>query len=446
MKTRAKKPVPAKAKGTEASINRTGQRLDQSVANPPQIFVLPEALSAGARIISLPSAPSLALSRYLICPDRGCYEFKRVSGPKTACKSWLLAPDRTLDKDSCEKADDERSTRSADDIAGSGQDQGYVLQAPDLLVATRIDPCFLLLPVLSQDGVAIEKQMYRSLSDRLDDLEERSEHFKAMMASGDREKVMTIFASQMSVICDSVQAGDEVLYRLSNEKLSAELMRKAQKMVAHGLPRGIDEQFVTQRLTPPVFNVTRDELDLTAVTTNSPTLQPANENSSAATSQETQESATTNTTSLTTASSVPESKSNSSTMSTSHYTYLLRVLTAFNFLLDSYVPAGLQLEVQRIRDRHDIIDFAPLYSHLNHIQQLKRKAQALQSMSDNISRKRGAYDDEESLEKAEAKKRKKEEDEIKKKNTSRGVTQLKKADTTGMKKMSSFFTKVAPMK
>jgi hypothetical protein len=85
------------------------------------------------------------------------------------------------------------------------------------------------------------------------------------------------------------------------------------------------------------------------------------------------------------------------------------------------------------------VDFSPLDKHLALINQLKKEAQALRSMSDNISRKRSADEDEDVLEKAEAKKRKKEEEEIRKKNMSRGVQQLKKADTSGMKKLSAFF-------
>ena len=84
--------------------------------------------------------------------------------------------------------------------------------------------------------------------------------------------------------------------------------------------------------------------------------------------------------------------------------------------------------------------------HLAHLDQLRKEAQALRSLSDNISRKRSADEDEEALEKAEAKKRKKEEDELKKKNTSRGVKQLEKADRSGMKTLSSFFGKAAPKK
>ncbi|KAH0391702.1 hypothetical protein KCU89_g14234, partial [Aureobasidium melanogenum] len=63
----------------------------------------------------------------------------------------------------------------------------------------------------------------------------------------------------------------------------------------------------------------------------------------------------------------------------------------------------------------------------------------------NISRKRSTMNDEEAEEREATKRRKKEEEEAKKKNMSRGVKQLGKVNTTGMMKLSSFFTK-APAK
>ena len=84
--------------------------------------------------------------------------------------------------------------------------------------------------------------------------------------------------------------------------------------------------------------------------------------------------------------------------------------------------------------------FAPLEAHLSSIAALKSEALSLRSLSDNISRKRAVELDEEKIAEREEKKRKKEEEAIKKKNEGRGVKQLKKVDTSGMKKMSSFFT------
>lgn len=51
-------------------------------------------------------------------------------------------------------------------------------------------------------------------------------------------------------------------------------------------------------------------------------------------------------------------------------------------------------------------------------------------------------EDEERVAEREEKKRRKEEEEKKKKGEGRGIKALKKVDTSGMKKMSSFFVKV----
>ena len=85
-------------------------------------------------------------------------------------------------------------------------------------------------------------------------------------------------------------------------------------------------------------------------------------------------------------------------------------------------------------------DFTKLQAHLIELE--KFRAQALASRSaEDFSLKRSAYD-EDDLEASRAeKKRKQEEEEKKKKMESRGVKDLKKVNTTGMKKMSDFFSK-----
>ena len=55
-------------------------------------------------------------------------------------------------------------------------------------------------------------------------------------------------------------------------------------------------------------------------------------------------------------------------------------------------------------------------------------------------------EDDEVVAAREEKKRKKEEEERRKKNESRGVKELKKVDTSGMKKLSAFFAKVPAKK
>ena len=109
-------------------------------------------------------------------------------------------------------------------------------------------------------------------------------------------------------------------------------------------------------------------------------------------------------------------------------------------MLRSYIPRALHPSILDAVAQFKLVDFAPLDTHLSHIEALRAEAHALRTISDNISRKRPADDDEAAEARAE-KKRKKEEEEKKKKNEPRGLKALRKVDTGGMKKLSSFFTK-----
>ena len=92
------------------------------------------------------------------------------------------------------------------------------------------------------------------------------------------------------------------------------------------------------------------------------------------------------------------------------------------------------------------VDFTPLEEHLKHIASLRAEALASRSLSD-FSRKRSTMEDEDAAETKAEKKRKLEEEEKRKKaGESRGVRDLKKVNVTGMKKMSDFFGRAAPVK
>jgi hypothetical protein len=116
--------------------------------------------------------------------------------------------------------------------------------------------------------------------------------------------------------------------------------------------------------------------------------------------------------------------------------HLLRLRTSLTYLFSAYMLPSLRTPLLALLSAR----FAPLEAHLSSIAALKSEALSLRSLSDNISRKRAVELDEEKIAEREEKKRKKEEEAIKKKNEGRGVKQLKKVDTSGMKKMSSFFT------
>ena len=90
------------------------------------------------------------------------------------------------------------------------------------------------------------------------------------------------------------------------------------------------------------------------------------------------------------------------------------------------------------------IDFKPLKDRLKEIADLRAQALALRDMS-NFTRKRSLDDEEEEI-RGEKKRRKEEAEKKSKAAESQAVKKLKKVDTSGMQKMSSFFAKAAPKK
>jgi hypothetical protein len=122
--------------------------------------------------------------------------------------------------------------------------------------------------------------------------------------------------------------------------------------------------------------------------------------------------------------------------------YLLRLRTALNFIMTSYLPPHLQKNLQTLLQfaSSSTIDFTPLNAHLSHLADLRQQALASRSLGD-YSRKRGLDEDEET--RAEKKRKKDEEEKRRKAGESRGVRELKKVNVKGMKKMSDFFAKKA---
>ncbi|KAI5270170.1 hypothetical protein E4T47_06363 [Aureobasidium subglaciale] len=414
MKTRATK---SSTKATEA-IEQTGFEspgLEASI-NPPLLFVLPEGASPDARVVTLPNPATTTPSRYFFCPTKGIHEFTKVAVPRKTPRSWLITP--------------EQNTSGGLD-AGSIVDKGYTVENADLFVATPVDPLFVLLPAL-MPAVDSHEQLFLTIDDHLDKLAEKAKHLTQLLRS---TKIQESFEKRADAVCDKVDLGHEKMFRLSNEKLLAELFKKASRMVADGLPASLESHFVEEALRIPMMAVQRTESQ--GEETPSTDTDTATPSTATGQSQPSQTSAVTEATSLTSASdSTPDD-----------ITSLLRLRTALNLLFSTYIPSSLHTPLNTLlKSPTSPADFAPLDAHLGHIADANRRAQALRSLSDNVSRKRSAYNDEEAEEREAAKKRKKDEEEAKKKNTSRAVKQLGKVNTTGMMKLSSFFTKAPPKK
>lgn len=439
MKTRSKKTTKATTSKELPEQNESAAKeLAPSVTTPPHVFVLPKDASPEARIITLPNPASASPNRYFVCPEKGFYEFTRISAPKKACRSWLLASQRHEDKT------DEKDADSED----SHEDEGYVIEQPAMFVATRIDPIFVLLPLL----VGGEAGSYLTFSDYVFTTEKEGlGQLQQLLRQSTFARLEKAMESRIDTVCNCLDMGDgeDKMYQLSAAKLAATLLSKASNMAKNGLPASMEERFVKQTLEVPVLSVRREESSI-SIAPDDATPGAESETAIGETSQESSASATTASTAATTAStavsSIATTAAETEPLAESNIVNLLRIRTALDFLITSYVPTALHTKIQdSIKTPTSSVNFAPLDKHLEHIAGLKKQAQVLRSLSDNISRKRGA-DDEEALDKAEAKRKKKEEEEIKKKNMSRGVQQLAKANTSGMKKLSSFFTKAPPNK
>jgi len=407
------KPAKAAPKESTPEPTTTAKPLPASTSNPPKLFVLPKDTSKDARIVSLDNPANDTPSRYYFCPQKGFYEFTRIAAPKKDFKSWLITGEKSED-DTAEEADASR--------IGSG----YNTKSADLFVATPIDILFLILPALTPKSAKDTKQHFLAFDDYLDALSSASPHWKALLSQ--YPSLKTMIETKMRRICDTVDAGEESMYRLSQPKLLEVLVTKAERMVKKGLPPSMEERFIKTALEIPIMSIKREESTLTTV---SPTpdadVDAEKENITTETSQ----------TSVTTTITTPDDAPSKPTLTTpTEIPHLLRLRTSLTYLLSSYVPPSLRTPLLALLSAR----FTPLDTHLSAIATLKSEALSLRSISDNISRKRAIEEDEEKIAEREEKKRKKEDEERKKKSEGRGVKALKKVDTSGMKKMSSFFS------
>lgn len=430
-----------------------------SIENPPILAVLPKQLTSEARVISVRHPVLGSYTRYLVCPENGFFEFKKVRPSKKASKSLLLVPRQPNGKEEEElslgKGHANKSQAGSSDTAGmpvkgrNGEDYintGVALRSPELLVATPLDAIFILLLLLAQENSS-SAHMYLDLDGHLDALDHISPHLNEMIRD---ERLRGVLEKRISSICDIQEVGEENMYRLSEEKLLRELISKSERMASRKFPASLEEKYVKATLEVPVMNVRREDSNISIVSeTNtlgdaprdqSQTLSEKDSNKGSQTSASLSEEASTAATSFSGEPTAAASmlQINPPILDTVHH--LQRIKVAFDFLLGSYLAPSLQQKMRNILQSSDDIDFNPLEKHLAHVSSLKEQIQALRSISDNISRKR-AHDDDEAAEARAEKKRKKEEEEKKKKLESKAARDLKKVNTSGMKKLSSFFAK-----
>ncbi|KAK3070874.1 hypothetical protein LTR53_009672 [Teratosphaeriaceae sp. CCFEE 6253] len=404
MAPRTRKLAPVKAKAISETVPSANKHsLPACDSNPPKLFVFHKDASPMSHIVTLPHPATTKPTRYLVDPKRGFYEFTRVSAGKTGKaggRSVLLA---------AEGRDDAGETGEHVEIDFEGQD-GYILESADLFVATPIDALFLLLPCLDKEN------HYCTFYDMLFlNSDGAYDHLRSILRSREWKFLESLMEERLRDACRVLNLRTETAYQLDVDLLAGVVFKKAEKMVAAGLPASMESHFVTRALEVPELSVKREDSAFSIV-----------EDSTTTTASE-----------------------NARTMQQSgaeHLKHLLRLRTALAYLSTAYVPSRLVRAVREalVSPTRNIPypDFTPLDACLSHIARLRAEAHALRSIGDSISRKRGiADDDEEAMERAETKKRKKEAEEAKKKNMSQGVKKLMKVDTKGMKTMGSFFTK-----
>ena len=458
MKTRTSKS--AKCAQTNSDRASSGLVLQQ---NPVELVLLPQSAGPDPRICTLAHPSTSKASRFHWCPRGGLYEFRKVAAPNTACRSWLLGPktsiysDRTATCTSNGLESHPDSLPAGEEVnkiiqpnaaagvenpnkASSTAPLGHTRKEPEISIATSIDVLFIALPSLHAQTSKGSKGLFLSLDDLFDTAYEGSMHLKYLL---EQDALRQRLEARIAAVCDKVDAGGENMYRLNMDKLILELVAKARRMSSNGLPASMEAKFVDKALEMPMTSLKREASSVstvateTAPSTDSPSTS-IGESQESIPRSESFGSEGSNETNIT----VPDQRPPPPPTAPDNIKNLLRLRTALNFIISSYLPASLASAIQTILGSFSSpIDFKTLNEHLIYLGRLRAEALASRSLS-NISRKRNMVDDDEATEAKAEKRRKKEEEEKRQKTTlTKGIRDLKKVDITGMKKMSDFFGK-----
>ncbi|RAK99776.1 uncharacterized protein BO80DRAFT_115544 [Aspergillus ibericus CBS 121593] len=368
---------------------------------PLKTFILPSSASSDARFLTLPNPRTNAPTRYFFSPNLGVYEFTVIASPPHTPRSTLFAPTKP-----------------------NTNPQAHISKKAELLVATPIDILFFLVPLLSAPQKT--KTLFQPLDDIIDSQDELPAHFRHVLYD---DTFRATLHDRTAAICDFVEAGDEKMFRFNEMKLLTELVSKADRMVSMGLPPSLEERFVKQALATPLMAVKRE--DVAAGGENK-------ENEAEGEAELEKKKAADEST---TTEQVPEGLTAPDGVAD-----LLRISTALAFMKECYLSKEMSARMDELLAAPETPrDFKPMRDHLDVVAKLRAEALASRSLGD-FSRKRSAEDQEAAETRAEKKRRQEEEEKKKKAGESRGVRDLKKVNTTGMKKMSDFFGKAAVKK
>lgn len=431
MKTRGRPSTKAKEAKIETEISTAPKtQLGPDSTDPPQLFILPKNLSKEARIVTLQNPRYANDSRYIICPENGFYEFTKVAAPKTIPRSWLLSTPGP-NKNEVIEPDAKRRKHS-----------GYITKNANMLLATAIDPIFILLPALApvptSKGSEPSKKLFLAGDDHIENIAATSSHLSGFLRT---KSIRDLLEERMAAVCDMVNAGDENMYRLNEEKLLGELMQKAKNICEKGLPPSMEEKLVRKALDVPVLSIKREESSMHESAQEEDLADTLDTQTSASIDSTTTSFSAASTALASLSEDLIESKPKEAPPinAPDGVAELLRLRTALFFICAAYVAPHVTENLKKLASSSETVDFAPLDTHLAHLAKLRQDALASRSLGD-FSRKRSLAD-EDGETRAEKKRKEDEEEKRKKANESRGVKALKKVNVTGMKKMSDFFKK-----
>lgn len=432
-RSKAKTPiVKAMVKNEEealAKVSNVAQKnpLQPPSSNPPKLFVLPKDTSPEAKIVTLSHPRYAQPTRYFVCPKKGFYEFKKIAPPKGTPRSWLLTPSekQSQAEGKGDEGKDNEYTPS----------KGYVKSDAALFIATTIDPLFLVLPALSAQCNE-EKQRFLEADEYFDLLISKASHYRPLLAN---PSLRNMLESRMAGVSDTVDAGDETMYRLNLDKLLQVLTQKCRAMVGKGLPKSLEEVKIRKTLEKPLASKLRDLVeDKEALPTpkTDTESQPSLRTEDSVMTDGSFSEAPTGVTTTDEKEGVVEPID-----APEKIVEALRMQTAYTFIIASYIPATLaSLLDTKLTTLPLTPHMAALSTHLVELKELREKAALSRSLGD-FSHKREYNEEGEA--RAEKKRKLEEEEKLKKKNMSQGVKKLMKVDTKGMKKMSDFFKKNA---
>ncbi|RAK76313.1 uncharacterized protein BO72DRAFT_449102 [Aspergillus fijiensis CBS 313.89] len=417
---------------------------------PSKTFILPSTASPEARFLTLPNPQTSEPTRYFFCPQQGVYEFTTITTAAPAARSILFARNNSTPTTTTSSSPDDDTAETSPPTAQEPAPRSppaLISSTASIHLATPLDFIFFLIPLLT----TAKATLYQPLDDIIDSIQdELAPHLRHVLYN---ETFRATIHARAAAICDAVDAGgDEKLFRFSEKKLLMELMTKAERILAaHGgsLPPSLEERFVRSELAMPLMGVKSSSNTSAAVTVEVVVSGHSEENKENELAPQKKEEApvVADADSTTTAVKSEEEELLPEGPSTPDgVAELMRISTALTFIKESYLSREMGARIDEMLAAPDAPrDFRPMREHLELVARLRKEALAARSLGD-FSRKRSAEDEEAAESRAEKKRRQEEEEKKKKAGESRGVRDLKKVNTTGMKKMSDFFGKAAAKK